>query len=326
MKIWEIVKEDFEGKQPLEEDWKKNLLVAAISLASVFGSAKAQQDAKGGSDDVKVGQQVKDSTMKLDISKLFTSGKYRFNEKDNAAIQQNLREFGKQVLANPTSDFTIQIVSSESQVPNYDAEPSSPTYQQALKKGDLAAKRAETVNVLMTDFANALKKQGVLKGNVKFTAPVVKVGDVPWPSVGPDGQKLSKDDQQYKKDQYVYMNIQIKKGAGGNTANYTPNSDPFAAFADMGEIVYNGSQAYAMIFYPTRDTKAATDAGSLNTQQQDVLLKTVKANTQLNGKKDQPGVYTGNYVIPVKWWNANVANKSLTPDNIQYITSHFAAK
>jgi len=291
----------------------------------MFGSAKAQQGAKNGGDDVKVGQQVKDSTMKLDISKLFTSGKYRFTEKDNAAIQQNLREFGKQVLANPTSDFTIQIVSSESQVTNFDAEPSSPTYQQQLKKGELATKRAETVNLLMSDFANALKKEGVLKGAVKFTPPVIKIGDVAWPSVGPDGQKLSKDDNQYKKDQYVYMNIQIKKGAG-NTANYTPNSDPFAAFAEAGEIVYNGSKAFGMIFYPTRDSKTSHDGGNLNTQQEDVLLRTVKPNTQLSGKRNQEGVYLANYIVPAKWWNANVANNNLTPENVQFITSHFAAK
>lgn len=318
MKIWDIVKEDFEGKQPLEEDWRKNLLAVALSVATMLGNVKGQ-DKGPAANGVNISQQVKDSTMKLDLSKLFTSGKYRFDANDNQAIQNQLRAFGKQVLANPTSDFTIQIVSSESQVTNFDAEPSSPTYKQQLGKGDLAKKRAETVNVLLSDFANQLKKEGVLKGDVKFTTPKILIGDVPWDG----GKKLSKDDPSYTKDQYVFANIQIKKGASG--LNKTPN-DPFAAFADMGEIVYNGNQAYGMIFYPTRDTKNIQNQGGLNTQQQDVLLRTVKPNTQLSGKKDQQGVYTGNFVIPAKWWNANVANNHLTPEQVQYVTSNFAAK
>jgi hypothetical protein len=324
MKIWDIVKEDFEStQQPIDEGWKTNILAAAISLATMFGKANAQKGPNA-QPNVELSQQMQGKTLSLDLGKFFQSGKYQFNEQDKQAIEGELRSFGKIVLASPTSDFTIQIVSSESQVTNYDAEPNSPTYKQPLKKGELAQKRAESVMQLLKTFADELKKNGTLKGNVNFLESKVEIGKTPW-----DG-KLSKDDPKYQAEQFVKANIQVSKGSGTVTPG-GGNGDKFAAFASRGEQVFAGHNMYAMIFYPTKATSSVTDNGALNTGDQDVLLRQVKKDTPTNGDRNQKGVYLGDngqggdYIIPKAWWNKNVFNNTLNAQNIKDI-QQFAVK
>jgi hypothetical protein len=319
MKIWDIVKEDFEGKEPLEEGWKTNILAAAISLATMFGKASAQKGPNAQAD-VAVSQQMQGKTFSLDLGKFFQSGKYQFNEQDKQAIEGELRNFGKIVLASPTSDFNIQIISSESQVPNYDAEPNSPTYKQPLKQGQLAQKRAESVMQLLKTFADELKKNGTLKGEVKFVDSKVQVGDTPW-----DG-KLSKDDPSYTKDQFVKANIQVTKGSGASVTPGGGNPDKYANFASRGEEVYAGHNMFAMIFYPTRATANNTQSGALNTGDQDVLLRKVKPNTALTGNRNEQGVYTQDYIIPKQWWNKNLFNNTLNQQNLKDIQQFAVGK
>lgn len=324
MKIWQIIKEDFEGKQPLEEDWKQNILATAIAAASLVNGAKAQQKTPDTSK-VSVNQQVQDASMKLDISRIFSSGKYLLGKNEENTVRDELRKLGTEIAKHPASDFTIQIVSSESQVPNNDVEPSSPTFRQRLAPGDLAKKRAETVTFMLKTFADQLKKDGVLKGEVNFVAPKILTGDVAWPSVDPASkEKRTNMDAAYSKDQFVYVNMNIKKGT--SQANVAPAQDPFSAFADMGESVFFNGKLFGIIFYPTRGSDDVSQAGNKNTQTQDVLLRTVKPDTQLSGKKDEKGVYLRNFVIPANWWNQNVFNKKLSQENVQYIVSHFEAK
>lgn len=317
MKIWDIVKEDFEGKEPLEEGWKTNILAAAISLATMFGKASAQKGPNQGN--VELQQQMQGKTISLDLGKFFQSGKYQFNDQDKQAIEGELRNFGKIVLASPTSDFTIQIISSESQVPNYDAEPNSPTYKQPLKQGQLAQKRAEAVMQLLKTFADELKKNGTLKGEVKFVDSKVQVGNTPW------DPKLGKDNEAYQKEQFVKANIQVSKGSGTVTPG-GGGGDKYAAFASRGEEVYAGHNMFAMIFYPTKATASATDNGALNTGQQDVLLRKVKPNTALTGNRNEQGVYTQDFLIPKQWWNKNVFNNTLSPKNLQDIQQFAVSK
>lgn len=321
MKIWDIVKEDFEStQQPIDEGWKTNILAAAISLATMFGKASAQKGPNAQAN-VAVSQQMQGKTISLDLGKLFPSGKYQFSEQDKQAIENELRQFGKLVLASPTSDFTIQIVSSESQVPNYDAEPNSPTYKQPLKQGQLAQKRAESVMQLMKTFADELKKNGTLKGDVKFVDSNISIGDTPWdPSLG-------KDNEVYQKDQFVKANIQVSKGSGGTvTPGGGDGGDKYAAFASRGEEVYAGHNMFAMIFYPTKATSNVGQNGALNTSEQDVLLRKVKPNTALTGNRNEQGVYTQDFMIPKQWWNKNVFNNTLSPKNLQDIRQFAVSK
>lgn len=53
-----------------------------------------------------------------------------------------------------------------------------------------------------------------------------------------------------------------------------------------------------------------------------VLFKTVKANTALDGGSRNGDYTTGAYIIPLSWWNTNIA-VSPTWDQLQYILKTF---
>lgn len=325
MKIWSIIKEDFEGKSKIDEGWKENILATIMGLSTMFGSVKAQ-DKSSDATNLSVSQQVGDNMLKLDIGKIFKSGRYRFNPKDNQIFNEELRKFGKEIQKNPTSEFTIQIVSSESRVTNYDMEETSPTYGKPLAVGDLAKKRAETVNFILTTFATQLKKEGVLKGDVKFVEPKILIGDVPWPSLNPETkQRRSNDDAVYTKDQFVVVNIKI--GKPQTTQVTPPPVDPYAVYADMGEGIYYNNQLFAMAFEDTRFSDKIDKSGNKDAGYQNVLFKTVKPNTQVIGKKDEKNVYTGTYLIPWQWWNSKTGTThTLTPEIVDYIIKNFKVK
>lgn len=321
MKIWDVIKEDFNKKPNLEEGWKENVMATIIGIAGLFSQAKAQQGPN--STNMSVNQQVSDSSLRLDIGKLFKSGRYRFNEKDDATFKDELRKFGKEVLKNPTSDFVVQIVSSESRVTNYDMEESSPTYGKPLEIGELAKRRAATVNFILTNFSEQLKKSNVLKGDVTFTEPKILIGDVPWPSTNPTTkQRRSNDDSLYTKDQFVIVNIKIVSKPP------TTQVDPFAIYGGMGEGIFLNGRLWAMAFYPMRKSNDIKDAGNIDAGYQNVLLKLVKPDTQLLGKKDEKGVYLDtNYIIPWQWWNEKTGTThTFTPEIADYIGKHFQVR
>ncbi len=324
MKIWEIIKEDFEGKKPLDEGWKENILATVISVASLFGNVKGQDQASNSN--ISVNQQVKNDSLKLDMSKLFPSGKYILNPADDAVIKNELRRFGAEILKNPTMDYMLEVVSSESQVTNYDMEKSSPTYGQKLPVGDLAKKRAETINFIFTNFIQEMKKEGALKGEAKFVNPRILIGDVKWPSVNPiTNQKRTNADPAYSKDQYVFVNVKIVNGrnvAMTKTDVAKPAID-FKAFSHMGEPIYFNEKHYAMLYYPTRNSNDINQSGNLNTGYQDVLLRVVKIDKPMSGKIDEKGVFLKSYLIPSEWWNKNVQGDRLSEKIVQYINANF---
>lgn len=313
MKIWDVIREEFEP-QPLEEGWKNNVLATVLAVSSMFNSAKA--GAPNPTDSVSISQQQLGDSMRLDVSKLFQSGQYLFHPDDEKAVKEELMRLGKEIQKNPTGDFAVQVVSSESQVPNFDGEPESPTYKQRLDTMDLTNKRAQTVNFILKNFTDDLKKKGVLKGNVTFTEPKLLVGKTPW------DPKLGKDNQIYKKDQFVVVDIKLGKG---HTAQA---NDPYAAFAEMGEKITFNNHAIGMLFYPSRQTADPSQAGDQDTRYQNVLFKVLKPESELGqgfrGKKSE-NVYNQSYIIPWEWWNKNVFNSTLTQEQIAYIKSNFKA-
>ncbi len=325
MKIWNIIKEDFDKKPNLDEGWKENVLAAVMGVAGFFSSAKAQE-LPSNPTNLSVSQQVSDNTLKLDIGKLFKSGRYRFNQKDDAVFKEELRKFGREIQNNPTSEFIIQIVSSESRVTNYDMEETSPTYGKPLAVGQLAQKRAETVNFILSNFSEQLKKSGVLKGDVKFMEPKILIGDTPWPSTNPETkQRRSNDDSLYTKDQFVIVNIKITNKPAITTP--TPPADRFEIYAGMGEGIYFNSQLWAMAFEPIRKSTNIKDAGNIDAGYQDILLKTVIPNKQVIGKKDEKGVYTKSYLIPWQWWNSKTGTThALDAESVNYILKNFEVK
>lgn len=311
MKIWEIVKNDFEPQQPIEEGWKENVLATVISVAGLFGNIKAQNGGKTPTN-VSVNQQVKNDSIKLDIGKMFRSGKYRFSEQDDKLLASELRKLGDIIIKNPTADFAVEVVSSESKVTNYDMEPTSPTYKQKLGVGQLAQKRAETAKFVIANFINELKKEGILKGGVNLdTPPKILVGDTPWPMANKKA-----DDPEYTKDQYVYVNIKIipKKLA---------KETPFSAYAHVGQPIYSNNKMVGMLFMQSRDSKNITQGGNKDTGHENILFRMTKPDTPLSGEIGETGVYTKSFVIPFKWWNQNITHKTLTPEQINYIVKNF---
>jgi len=316
MKIWDIIKEDFEPKQQIKEGWKENILATVIGVASLFGNVKGQDKAQNTAN-ISVSQQVTNDSITLDIGRVFKSGKYLLSDEDYKALAVELRKFGNKVLKNPTSDFLIEIVASESKVPNYDMEPSSPTYKQELDTRVLSEKRVEPVQFALINFINLLKKDGVLKGNVKFVEPTILIGDAPWPMVDKStGVKKDADDPIYTKDQYVFVKIKIE-----------PNKDvktvPFNAYADIGEAIYLNGKTIGLAFTSSRGSQDVTKSGNKNTAYENVLFKMVKPDTPLSGRKDEKGVYTKSFVIPSDWWNSHISNKTLTEDDLNYIVANF---
>jgi len=321
MKIWNIIKEDFDNKPNLDEGWKENVLATIMGVASIFGTAKGQEMPSSTSN-VSVSQQVSDSSLKLDVGKLFKSGRYRFDKTDDAIFKDELRKFGKEIQKNPTSDFTIQIVSSESRVTNYDMEQSSPTYGKPLGIGELAKKRAETVSFIFTNFSEQLKKDGILKGDVKFMEPKILIGDIPWPSTNPETkQRRTNDDSLYTKDQFVIVNVKINKP---NVQVKQPTTTDFSIYAGMGEGIFVGGRLWAMIFEPIRSSADVTKSGNIDAGKQTILLKTVIPDKKLFGKKDEQGVYVKSYLVPWEWWNEKTGTThTLTPEIADYIMKHF---
>lgn len=56
-----------------------------------------------------------------------------------------------------------------------------------------------------------------------------------------------------------------------------------------------------------------------------LLYKTVIQNRALSGQRGED-VYTGSYIIPVGWWNENVANNTPTWEQMNYILLNYKVK
>lgn len=123
MKIWDIIKEDFEEK-PVEEDWKKNLAATAIAASTMFGgkgqstiptnqAKPAIQQVSQPKIGVDVMQQWNDYIGWLKANNL--SGDKRM---DNVAFsKQTLLDYNKQ---NPNSRLTYDMVKPiQSQIKAY---------------------------------------------------------------------------------------------------------------------------------------------------------------------------------------------------------------
>jgi len=274
-------------QEQLEEGWKENILAAAIAASSIFGNAKGQTkiDTKPG-----IEQSVtKQGPLNIDFGAAFPSGRYLIQGETEKMVVDKLEELGKHIIKNPSADYKIKIISSESQVPNYDAEKPG---RVKLDTGKLAKNRATVLNIAIEKFVEDLKKQGILQGNVSIEVAPILIGKEKFKS-GVD----NKDDAKYTKDQFVKAEVTAIPG------------DKYKAYSERGERVFMNGKAYAMIFYPTSKTTTKSSAGQLDTRYQDVLLKKInlskleKAGRSLNPSINAPDQYTATYKIPWDQWN-----------------------
>jgi hypothetical protein len=287
-------------EQYLEEGWKENIMAAAIAAASLFGGG-AKGKARIGTGP---GQGIEQTTtnqgapLNINFGTAFSSGRYLIKGNTQNILIDKLEEIGEYIAKNPAADYKIEIISSESQVPNYDAEKPG---RVRLNMGELAEKRATVLNAAVKEFTNVLKQKDILQGNVDIKISPILVGKEKFTS-GVD----NKDDNKYTKDQFVKLVITaIPKSTNG-----------YSKYSNRGEIIFMNNKAHAVAFYPSSTTISKSKEGGLNTAYQDILLKTIDrvglegAGKSINPNINTPGQYVTTYKIPWSEWNktAGVTN------------------
>lgn len=286
----------------LDEGWKENILATALSVAGFFSNASAKTNY---TDSTTISQNISDS-LTVPMGTLFASGRYLFNPSDKA-ITEKLKLIGNYIQKNPNSNFDIEIISSESLVPNYDAEKPGKV---KLQSGELAQKRAEVAKYTISIFMEDLKKEGILKGNTNFINPQILIGKTPYtPGEDPRQDKFTKEQ---------YVNVIIKAKTQKTTNNYS-------IFAENGDEMYDeNKQLIGMVFYSTIKSNKINNAGNINTSNVDVLFRKVKPNTSLIGNKSEKGVYTQDYIIPGNEWNrlSYRTGNVLSQDNLKTISKY----
>lgn len=287
--------------QKLQEGWKENIMAAAIAVAGMF-PAKAQKATAG--EKPGMTQSIKQDTLNVNMSALFPSGKYII--KDSSELTDALTQVSDYMSKNPSGTYKVIVTSSESKVPNVDAElPNKPK----VDPGYLATKRAEEIKFAIDQLVAGMKKTGAFKGTVDVNTDVK-------PEQGPDwhpekGDKSTMD--KFKQHQYVKLTVVAEP-----SKDDTVTLDPYSVYAVNGDEYYLNNQLYAIAFRDARYSDDAKKAGNLDLSKETVLLKLVKPNTSVpaNAKKDSKGIYTGaNYVIPYNdWYKVVGTTNMLTPE------------
>ena len=282
-------------EQQLEEGWKENIIAAAMAASMLVGGVKGQSSdgGIGGKAGIEMKTQQGPGPLDVNFGTAFPSGRYIIKGEAQGTLESKLGEIAKYIEQNPNADYTIEIISSESQVPNYDAEKPG---RVKLDTGELAEKRATVLNVAIKALTQKLKEDGKLKGNVNIKIAPVLIGSEKFKS-GID----NKDDAKYTKDQFV--NIKV-------TATTKDIPPPTTRFSSQGEPMHMGNETVALAFYSIDG-----DPGY-----KDILLKIVKRNTALSGKIDQSGVFTQSYLIKAADWNKIMGRAhEITSDKLQQL-------
>jgi hypothetical protein len=283
----QIIAEEL-NKLGLEEDWKSNIMAAVIAAAGlVGGSGKAKaQDTKTATT-----QSVSTNTMKSSFGNLFQSGQYLFDSGQKELIKNKLEDIGNFLKNNPNATFEIGINSSESQVPNSGVN---------MKPGELADKRAKSVEELIKVFVKNLKDKDVFTGEVKFSSPTITIGKTDYKKG--DNPK----DEKFTKEQFVNLDIKIvSKGADkSKTADYSD-------YSSKKEPIYSSNKLVGMIRYPNSKTADIKKSGQVNTGVQDLIFQPINPDT---GKPSGEDVK-----VPSDWWNKTVSNNTVSGNTLSKI-------
>jgi hypothetical protein len=279
----------------LNEGWKENIIALTMAAAGAIGSAKGQarddfnspklNALNKGAITTVVNTNQKD-TLKLDFGAEFSSGRYSFNKDNIGDLVDKLNQIAQFIKAHPGAKFIIEILSSESKVPNFDMEPGSDTYKQRLQVGDLANKRAQAMQVALNTFSKKLNEKGI-NANFDITQPKTNVGGPDWK------QGDNPNDKKFVEHQFVKVNI-IAGGDQQKTASFT-------GFAKDGQSVFSGNALAGIAYFRTSQTGDINQQGNVDGGHEDMLFRFV----------DRMGKFTGeDYLVPSKWWNdnANIGN------------------
>lgn len=269
-------------KEQIEEASLKSIAAGvAMALAGLFPQkVKAQQAAQKPG----IVQTAKASdSLEINMGTLFGSGKHTITDK--AQLERVLSQVANFMAKNPSADYIIDIKSSESKVPNRDAEKAGTP---RVAPGFLAHERATAVDNVLSQFIAAAKKTGAFKGDVKINTEELANQGPEWKP----GDNT--EDPRFKQHQYVNVNIKA-------VPKSQPGSNVFKDFGHRGEVWHMVNPKTG-----SKETKALAFYRSDNAGYRDVLLRVVKRNTALTGNIDQQGVYTANYLIPWDVWNKTV--------------------
>ena len=283
--------------EQINEGWRENILGAVMAATSMLGSVKGQ----GSTAPINPGTTQTQSLNSLTVpmGTLFQSGKYLFKDADQKAISVKLKQIGEFIAKNPNANFSVSIESSESQVPNYDAETST---RIKLEPGQLATKRAEVAKFTIETFVENLKKDGLLKGGVNVSEPKINIGKTPY--VQGEDQRSDK----FTREQYVNVVISLV------SATKTATTAPYKVSSQETFRYYDGANhAIADGFYASRSSNNIAVSGNINTGYTDILIKWLDRNGNETGEKN---------LVPSDWWNTNIGQHTqLSPEMIQGIKS-----
>jgi len=283
IKLMNLITEIYQEQQ-IDEGWKENVVALATAAASLVGGSQAKgQNMLQKQPTATSQQQVKKNTLDINFGTNFKSGRYSFNQQGVGDLTSKLTAIGDFIKDHPNSDFTVSIISSESKVPNYDLEPGSPNFKAKLDTGELAQKRALSMELAIQTLVSNLKQDGIKVGQVNIQSPQTLVGGPKWEP----GMKTN--DSIFIKHQYVTFKI---------TASSDKKTD-YSAFAKKGERMFDTNKhAVADIYYRARETSDITKSGNVDTGNEDILVRFMDGNT---------GKYIGeDYTIDSNWWNKNV--------------------
>lgn len=296
--------ENFDNQELVEEGWKENVMALIIATAGLFSGAKSQSTQTTLTKpqvETLIKKTAEQSSAKIPIGQVFSSGKYSMNSVDKSKLESVLVQLGAFIESHKNTQMSITIESSESKVTNYDGEKPG---RIKLDTGEIAKLRSNTAKEMVNTFLKKLNVQ-----NVKVTEPKILIGDVPWPSIDPKTKKQrTKDDSIYTKDQFVNIIVHI--------TGKENKVDLYSVYAKEGESIFMNNRLIAIACYNTRSSKNIEDAGVLNTGYQDVLLRMVTPDKS----SDDPNFFTGvAYEIPSFYWNKIKTHAVLTPEVLKQI-------
>jgi hypothetical protein len=319
-------------EQEIEEGFKNSMMAVAMAASSLLGANKSHgqsmtNPAATSQSSVKATQQ---NVLNVPIGTLFRSGRYIIGNEKQEEIKAKLVEIGNFVEAHPNTNFQVNIKSSESLVPNKNADSASigsdgtgkPMYA-PLGKGELANKRNQTATELINTFMDQLKKQGLLKGQVKIDKPEAIIGTSPYKQ----GDNPAED--RFSQEQYT--NIVITAVAAANSSDSSTGID-FSKYSQSNDIMLDNNQhGIAVLLFPTSKSNTVKNNGSLDTPYENVVISFLGAESVKTGMASTQGQFNfsksqkasgPSFKVPWAWYNQNIKNHTITPQNVKDIVSH----
>jgi hypothetical protein len=198
----------------------------------------------------------------------------------------------------PTQEQTIDTKKAR----KIDKEPTDPEYKKVGTEGD------KTFYAKKSNSELEKAKPGSAKANpeeyLQQMIEKVKSGISPQDLLkqGYITPKVAKDLEQYVDVVYTQPEAQKTKEV---------KKDPFAAYAEEGEVIYANGKAAATMHYRSRKSTNIEVGGGVNTSDEDVLFKFLDANGNFNGKYIQvkKGEDLNNALAGSKYFQGNSFEK-----------------